>query len=317
LQNESKGTKGMTTPIYYFVFQDTVIPVDGSMIIARVQGNVIIKYDHQESCLICYIDKNNTSQKSVVTKIQNQVLINEQLLDGGIKQIKFGDTLKVDGSEYKLYETYEEAYSKVSKHNRRKYKRPKNAYALSNFLNFYCAPPWALSFYFGMFIILLFKYLPNLSLVTPEELGFIGTIYKENILTDFLIAAALVWVSCLLHSFFMYMYFNRNAVRKSAATFTFLCATISLMFLMSSSLRQIKKYVEIRSNIWNRQQPLTEKSINIIKNLFEEKSDILKSYEVIKPMLAEAELVALKKDLDRNVKKLDSDIKLHLEVSKK
>lgn len=305
----------MSTPIYYFIFQDSLITIDGKMIIARPEGNVIVKYSKEVNSLICFIDKNVKTAN--VPKNRTKVTVNGvELVEDSI-QLKVGDLLTVGSENYKLYDDFLEAEKMVPKHNRRKYRRPKNAYALSNFVNFYCAPPWALCLYFLVLLYTLSRYLPSFYLQAPKEIEFLEIKYNESVLPNLLLAVGLWWALSLGHSFLMYLYFNRNATRKSFIASAYTVVALFLLYSISLPLIRIRSYVEKRENILLLKESAPDKTINHLKRLTEDKVVLTDSFNRLRPEFSDSDAEVLTKDFEATMKRIDLEVKNHLDIATK
>lgn len=289
--------------LYYFVFKHDVITIDYSIVIARPGGNVIAKHDEFSNSLICYLDKGNSEKSS-----SHKVTINGiELKEGDSVALKVGDILAIGQDSYKFFDNFEEAEKQVPMRNRRKYKRPNSAYAISNLFNFYCSPPLALCLFALIYAYAIYRHVPFLKLQAPEHLQFLSDKYQHDYLQSFLLTTVATWFVCLVYSFIMYSYFNRNSVRIASATVAFSLISIVTVHWVSLPLNHIRNYVQTREVAWNHENKLNDKAISHIFKLEKYKKGIVRSYKHLKNYGTPEEQEILRKDHDDTIKKIESE----------
>lgn len=303
------------TQTFYFLHNNSIIEIDSEIVLARSEGNVIAKFDYELEVAICFIDKNQSFVSNPNKANNNRLSINGKGIKiGEVFHLKNGDKIIVGNAEYDFFDNFEEAERNIQKFERRRYKRPKNAYALSNFLNFYCAPPWALGLYLFIFLFSLSRYVPKIYIEAPPHLNFLALSYNRNIQGNMISTLVITWLLCLLHSFLMYLYFNRNSMRKLVLVSAFFVLTTGLVFNITRPLIQIRRYIEIRELIWNHQHYSGEKSIHHIKKLIDLKDGLINVYDDLRFKFSDEEQEILKVDFQESLKTVENEINDQNEV---
>lgn len=279
-----------------------ILVIEDNAVLARKQGNVLLKVD-QSTGLLCRVEESKNSQECPVYINSVEIEYGKPIL------LNVGDSVKFGREDFKLFNDLQEAQKTIPKASRRKYKRPANAYAPINFVNFYCAPPWALYLYVGLILCSLGSFIYRFDLVSPDHLNFLVEVYKKNIVTNCILIVGFTWFLCLIHSFAMYLYFNRNPLRQTLCTTILLIIVSCSVFWFGRPLRAIHGYVTARSKLLNHKIVPTDKIINKLKTLLEYKQKLIDSYAVIGPGLSAEEGDILKTDFESNLAKVDLELK--------
>ena len=106
-----------------------------------------------------------------------------------------------------------------------------------------------------------------------------------------------------------YLYFNRNPLRQTLCTTILLIIVSCSVFWFGRPLRAIHSYVTARSKLLNHKIVPTDKIINQLKTLLEDKQKLIDSYAVIGPGLSAEEGDILKTDFESNLAKVDLELK--------
>lgn len=285
----------------FLASKKTVIKVEERLSIARKEGNLILDFNSNH-LLECSFENKE------VRTAENAIYINNvELEPNTVKELHLHDVLKINGEEYTIFDDTTEIQSLFPKSDRRKRKRPKNAYAPINFVNFYCAPPWALVIYFSLFGYALSRFVFKMHLNVPDHLSFLGHTYNQRILTEGLKLVGITWLFCLLHSLFMYLYFNRNPLRRTFITALLIIASIASVNQIFRPLEKIKTYVLSRELI--QQYEPHERAIVGVMQLIDSKYEIVNSYGFLHTTLAQNDQKVFQEDFESNMKKIQSHLK--------
>lgn len=287
---------------FFLVSKSAVIQIDEKVSIARKNGNIILENDKSKHVLTCRLDPKKTSANG------KGVFVNDLELNlSSVLEMKVGDSLKIDSDEFKLYDNAEEVEKIKPRHERRRYKRPKNAYSLVNFINFYSAPPWALILYTSAFIVTVFRFFLHPPVTGPENLKFLIDYYNSNIIVKGAMMLVLVYIFSLAHSFLMYIYFNRNALRQFVISLSYIIALPVLIWWIYFPLGEAKSYLTIRHATHNP----PEKNVAILSLLqsMDNKKKITSAYEFINDNLTTDEnRESLKDDYLKNIDLIEKEI---------
>jgi hypothetical protein len=298
----------MTSPksaVFYLVYQEKVIEFDGRIAIARKDGNVILQFDQVSGILQCSVEDKSKTKSGIV----RDVTINNIEISYSMNlPLEVGEVLRVNGEEYKLFDNFNEAEKVIPKWNRRRNKRPRNAYAPINFVNFYCVPKWALGLYFCVLLFTLSKFIPGFHNEAPAHLNFLADAYNQRIITNSIQLIVLGWGLCLLHSFLMYLYFNRNAIRRFFISSVFIISSLLSIHLISRPLVEIHNYLKKRESLQDLKYHPLVKTINYRKSLIEYKSGLTNAFEEIASGLSMNNQKVLREDLESNIKKIDKEL---------
>ncbi|MES2525566.1 MAG: hypothetical protein V4598_00705 [Bdellovibrionota bacterium] len=304
-----------SAPLFFLVFKHDVIIVENSIVIARPGGNVIARYDEKSNSMLCYIDKRKSDEQKI-SSFQRVTINGIDLKEDATVTLKVGDKLVIGPDTYTFFDNHDEAEKLVPARNRRKYKRPRSAYALSNLVNFYCSPPLALVLFGLIFAYAVFRHLPAFNLNAPAHLQFLSFKYSNDYVLSFLLTAVVTWFCCLVYSFLMYYYFNRNSVRIGAATIVFAIIAIGAVHWVSLPLNHIRNYVETREIAWYHEPNLNDKAISHILRLEKFKKGIARSYKHLKIYGTLEEQEILKKDHDETIRRIENENIQELEAMK-
>lgn len=289
--------------VFFLVSKALVIDIRDKMSFARKHGNLILKIDKESHSLSCLIESGKKEANTQGVEVNGVNLILDQAVFA-----KVGDVIKIENDEYKVYDDEEEVNKVKPFHERRRYKRPKNAYGLINFLNFYSAPPITLGLYLTSIGIALGYFIMNLRVEAPAELEFLQNFYNEKVLIAGIKATVFTYLLCLSYSFLMYVHFNRNALRRFLLSTLFLLMIPSFLFWSYYPFIQIRTYLETRNSIL---KPSIQRSsiLNAVE-LVKSKNRLTDSYEyIVLNLTPETKVLALKSDYEKNQSSIDMMLK--------
>ena len=295
-------------PAFFLVSKEFVIKVDRKITIGRSKGEIILEDDTLLSEAHCEVEIENLHFYVKDLYSTNGVYHNRAKIEPGVRLlVNTGDILKIGAEEYTVYDS-EETVKEVTKTNRRKHPRPASAFSIINLLNFYSAPVWTRVIYGLLILAAVTSSFLNmhLDIPVPSELSFLTKLYNDQILVGSLKMVFMVWAACIIHSFAIYVYFNRNPLRQIGSFIVFGVVLFNLVDFRDGPLGGVRRYVTERDAIQNLQ--FNEKAIVHLKNVVEHQNQITKAHKFTQKRLPEEEQVILKADFDLNVTRINEEM---------
>lgn len=286
----------------YLVKNENLITIEDRVVIARKEGNVSIKLDTQTKIWECI-----PSGKPIFVD-------GAEIAPGFAAPLHSGSILKISDDEYKVFSSREEAESIIPKLSRRKNKRPKHPYDPLNFVHFFAAPPWALGIYAALFAMALTRFLPKIKISSQvsEELNFLVENYNAQSLSTTMWLIVLTYVTCLLHSFLMYVYFNRTAGRRFVGAVGLCLFTVLGIYQTSKNLKEIDTYLSVREAVLSKHTQPEEMAINHMKKYVGFRASMTDAFDTILPSVPTEQQPALVNDFSENMALIDAELKSEL-----
>lgn len=194
----------------------------------------------------------------------------------------------------------------MPKHNRRRYKRPNNAYEWTNFVNFYGAFPWTKAIYLCTFLLTGYFFFSQTRVEGPETLSFLIDYHNSNVVILGILSLLGTYLICLAHGFSLYLYFNRRAARQFVSTVAFLFIYFGFIYWVYRPFKEIRAYTNGRAFI---QSEKVNKNFHGILSLINSKDDMKSALKFMRTQLPPHQSEVLKQDYEMNKAIVDQELK--------
>lgn len=291
---------GIFSSVFFLAHKDLLLRIDSRTILGREKGNIILEENDLLSSVHCEFRLTPLNLYVKDLSSANGVWVNGSRIEPNVDvKLEAGDRLKVGRDEFLLFNNEGEAKKILNPINRRKHPRPKHLTDAVNFVNFFAS----MYIFRGIYAVLILGavasciYHLQLGISVPEQLKSLESAYNEGIVVASIQMVFSVWILCLLHSFLMALYLNRNILRISLGSIGFALVLFNVVSFWNGPLWGIKKYLADRTNI--QRESSDGKAIIQLKSLISSGNDLGPAYRFTKKRLSPEAQVVLEDDFKR------------------
>lgn len=300
---------GIYSPSFYLYHDDLLLKINGKTVLGRTEGHIILEDDKLLSNIHCEFNPTLLSLSVKDLNSTNGVFVNKVKIDPGVDfQLKAGDLIRIGTHEYLIFDNESEAKKMLPKRERRKNPRPRTLYDAENLINFYSSTYFFRGIYFIAILGVVASFLLNLTIEVPvtKDLEFLKDIYAKDIIFNGVKMIFWVWAISFLHSFFMALYFNRNALRKTLGLVPYLLALFLTVDFENGPLWGIKSYLVQKESIQNLQA--RKKAILYLKDILSHEDQLKKAYKFTQKKISNDEhATILTADYKKLMTKIDRE----------
>jgi hypothetical protein len=296
-------------PIFFLVNKDQVIKVDRKLTLGRTEGDIVFESDHLLSSVHCELNPMLMEMYIKDLESTNGVYVNRQKIFAGSEvKLSPGDLITIGSLDYTLYDSEKKYKTDFPPFDRRKTSRPENLYSPQNLMTFFSAPALFKISYFLMIVLAGISFSLNLRLEIPlpPELSFLDRFYSDQIVFSGIKMIVLVWLVSFIHSFLLYVYFNRSPLRKGISLAVYFALLFSSIDFAHGPLSEIKSYAKNRRLIESIE--FNGKAILHLKMITRLEKKYSASFRKIKDQLNFEQRDILQADYKSMIRKIDSEM---------
>jgi hypothetical protein len=297
------------SPIFFLVNKDQVIKVDKKLTMGRTQGDIIFESDHLLSSIHCELNPMLMEMFIKDLESTNGVYVNRQkIFSGSEVKLSPGDIITIGSLDYILYDSEVKYKTDFPPVDRRKTPRPENHYTPRNLITFFSASSMFKIIYFLMIVLAGISFSLNLRLEIPlpPQLSFLDRSYSDQIIFSGIKMVVLVWLMSFIHSYLLYVYFNRTPLRKGLSLAVYFLLLFSSIDFAHGPLSEIKSYAKNRQLIESLE--FNGKAILHLKMITSLEKKYSASFRKIKNQMNFEQRDILQADYKNMTRKIDSEI---------